>query len=234
MLAAGTSLEDATELCEEEEFLGRISVAARNSPSSVTISGDEDAIDELAAVLDDEKKFNRRLKVDTAYHSNHMLPCFDPYIASLRKVGITVLPGNEQCTWISSVYEGRAINPSTDELADVYWAQNMKKPVLFSQAVQAAVAPVQGSELHAAAIEVGPHAALAGSAKQNIQEVLQKDIPYHGTLLRGGDSMTAFSTCLEFLWTRLDTASIDLGSCEAALSGRRQHYTVLADLRSYQ
>ncbi|KAL7776920.1 hypothetical protein CFE70_007340 [Pyrenophora teres f. teres 0-1] len=234
MLAAGTSLEDATELCETEEFSGRISIAASNSSSSVTISGDEDAIDELAAVLDDEKKFNRRLKVDTAYHSSHMLPCFDPYVASLRKIGITVLPGNEQCTWISSVYEGRPINPSTDELADVYWAQNMTKPVLFSQAVQTAVTPVQGSEPHAAVLEIGPHAALAGPAKQDIQEVLQKDLPYHGTLVRGENAMTAFAMCLGFLWTRLDTKSIDLGSCEAALCGGNQQFTVLADLPSYQ
>ncbi|KAK1908812.1 hypothetical protein P3342_009663 [Pyrenophora teres f. teres] len=234
MLAAGTSLEDATELCETEEFSGRISIAASNSSSSVTISGDEDAIDELAAVLDDEKKFNRRLKVDTAYHSSHMLPCFDPYVASLRKIGITVLPGKEQCTWISSVYESRPINPSTDELADVYWAQNMTKPVLFSQAVQTAVTPVQGSEPHAAVLEIGPHAALAGPAKQDIQEVLQKDLPYHGTLVRGENAMTAFAMCLGFLWTRLDTKSIDLGSCEAALCGGNQQFTVLADLPSYQ
>ncbi|KAH5224102.1 highly reducing polyketide synthase sthA [Parastagonospora nodorum] len=236
MLAAGTSLEDATELCEDEEFSGRINVAASNSSSSVTISGDEDAIDELATVFDDEKKFNRRLKVDTAYHSKHMLPCFEPYVASLRRVGITVLPGNDQCTWISSVHEGRAINPATDELADVYWAQNMTKPVLFSQAVQAAVAPVRGGEPFAAALEVGPHAALAGPAKQTIQEVAQKDIPYHGSLVRGENATKAFATCLGFLWERLDAASLDLGSCEAALSssGGVQQYTVLADLPTYQ
>jgi acyl transferase domain-containing protein len=234
MLAAGTSFEDATEICEAEEFSGRISVAASNSSSSVTVSGDEDAIDELAAILEDEKKFNRRLKVDKAYHSSHMMPCFDPYVNSLKRAGVVVLPGNAQCTWISSVYEGRPIDPSTDELADVYWAQNMTKPVLFSQAVQAAVTPAQNSEPYAAALEVGPHAALAGPAKQNIQEVLQKDLPYHGTLVRGQNAMTAFATCLGFLWTRLDTASIDLSSCEAALSGSGRQYSVLADLPSYQ
>ncbi|KZM21157.1 transferase [Ascochyta rabiei] len=234
MLAAGTSLEDAMELCQDEEFLGRIGVAASNSSSSVTLSGDEDAIDEMAAVLEDEKKFNRRLKVDTAYHSSHMVPCFDPYVASLRRAGVKALPGNGACTWFSSVYEGRPINPSTDELSDMYWAQNMTKPVLFSQAVQAAVEVARGGEPHTAVVEVGPHAALAGPTKQNVNEVLQKDIPHHGTLVRGGDAMTAFSACLGFLWTRLDTSSIDLGRCEAALSGGKQQYTVLGNLPSYQ
>ena len=234
MLAAGTSLEDAMELCEDEEFLGRIGVAASNSSSSVTFSGDEDAIDEIAAVLEDEKKFNRRLKVDTAYHSSHMLPCFDPYVASLRRAGVKALQGNGACTWFSSVYEGRPINLSTDEISDIYWAQNMTKPVLFSQAVQAAVEVARGAEPHTAVVEVGPHAALAGPTKQNVNEVLQKDIPHHGTLVRGGNAMTAFSTCLGFLWTHLDTSSIDLGSCEAALCDGKQQYTVLGNLPSYQ
>ncbi len=50
MLAVGTSMEDATELCEMDEFTGRIIVAAINSSSSVTISGDEDAIEELQII----------------------------------------------------------------------------------------------------------------------------------------------------------------------------------------
>nr|A0A0C6E0I7.1 RecName: Full=Highly reducing polyketide synthase bet1; Short=HS-PKS bet1; AltName: Full=Betaenone biosynthesis cluster protein 1 [Neocamarosporium betae]BAQ25466.1 polyketide synthase [Neocamarosporium betae] len=234
MLAAGTSMEDAIEICEAEEFLGRVTVAASNSSSSVTFSGDEDAIDEIAAVLQDENKFNRRLKVDTAYHSSHMLPCFDLYVASLRRAGVKALLGNGECTWISSVYEGRSIDPSTDELSGVYWAHNMTKAVLFSQAVRAAVKIATDNDPYTAVLEVGPHAALAGPAKQNIFEALQKELPYHGTLLRGGNAMTAFSTCLGFLWTHLDTASIDLGSCEAAHSGNKQQFTVLGDLPSYQ
>ncbi|KAJ6195920.1 polyketide synthase PksF [Bipolaris maydis] len=234
MLAAGTSMEDATELRQNEELLGRIGVAASNSSSSVTLSGDEDAINEVAAVLEDEKKFNRRLKVDTAYHSSHMLPCFDPYIASLRRAGVKAVLSNGECTWFSSVYGGRSINPSTDEISDVYWAQNMTKPVLFSQAVQAAVEVAQDAEPHTLVLEVGPHASLAGPTKQNIQEVLQKDIPHHGTLVRGSSAVTAFSACLGFLWTRLDTGSLDLGNCEAALSGGKQKSTVLGNLPSYQ
>ncbi|KAI1374301.1 hypothetical protein F4677DRAFT_461577 [Hypoxylon crocopeplum] len=240
MLAAGTSLEDATELCEAEEFAGRISVAASNSSSSVTISGDEDAIDELAAVLADEQKFNRRLRVDKAYHSRHMLPCIEPYVGSLRRVGVKALPGHDNCTWFSSVYNGSPIDPSTNQLSDVYWAENMSKPVAFSQAVQAAAAAIaaQSDEMPTVTLEVGPHPALAGPATQSIQEVVDKEMPYHGTLQRGSDATTAFSTCLGFLWTQLGSASVSLGSCEVALSGKdqpqQQLYSVLNDLPSYQ
>ncbi|RYP47174.1 hypothetical protein DL768_006724 [Monosporascus sp. mg162] len=238
MLAAGTSFEDATELCEAEEFAGRINVAASNSSSSVTISGDEDAIDELATILDDENKFNRRLRVDKAYHSRHMLPCFDPYVASLQNAGVKALLGHDQCTWFSSVYDGRPINPSIDLLSDVYWAENMTKPVAFSQAVQAAASVLaQGDYAQFVALEVGPHPALAGPATQNIQEVVEKKIPYHGTLQRGGDATVAFSVALGFLWTHLDSATVSLSSCETALSRDekpQQRFNVLSDLPSYQ
>ncbi|KAF2129141.1 polyketide synthase PksF [Dothidotthia symphoricarpi CBS 119687] len=238
MLAAGTSLADATELCEAEEFAGRVSVAAINSSSSVTISGDEDAVDELALILSDENKFNRRLKVDTAYHSSHMLPCFVPYVTSLRRAGIKALSGNAECTWHSSVYNGRPIEPLTDRLDDEYWANNMTMPVTFSDAVHGAVEAGQGGSEHVVALEIGPHPALAGPASQNIQDILQRKIPYHGTLSRGGDAAIAFSTCLGFLWTHLDSTSINLDECEVTLSSaepsQRPRFTVLHDLPSYQ
>jgi len=43
-MAVGTTFEDATEFCQLEEFEGRIQVAAQNSSTSITLSGDEDAI----------------------------------------------------------------------------------------------------------------------------------------------------------------------------------------------
>ena len=113
-------MKDAMQLCEEEEFAGRINVAASNSSASVTISGDEDAIEELQVVLDDEKKFNRRLKVDQAYHSKHMLPYFDPYVESIRRAGVKSLrPSSSQCTWSSCIYDGQPVN-SEIGLSDMY------------------------------------------------------------------------------------------------------------------
>src|SRR5207244_3134115 len=64
MLAAGTSVEDATELCELPTMArhGRIVVAAINSSASVTLSGDQKAIERAKFVFEDEKKFVRALK----------------------------------------------------------------------------------------------------------------------------------------------------------------------------
>ncbi|KAB8277175.1 hypothetical protein BDV30DRAFT_205282 [Aspergillus minisclerotigenes] len=52
MMAVGTSFVEARALCEDAKFAGRLVVAASNAPSSVTISGDKDAINELKVQLD--------------------------------------------------------------------------------------------------------------------------------------------------------------------------------------
>ncbi len=125
MLAAGTSLEDAKELCDLPYFRGRISVAASNSSSSVTLSGDIDRIDQAKLVLEDEKKFARLLKVDTAYHSHHMIPPSAPYVKSLEQVAITIQQPDPECVWYSSVHGGTKMG-MTDDLKSLYWRDNSK------------------------------------------------------------------------------------------------------------
>ncbi|WPH02714.1 Hypothetical protein R9X50_00558200 [Acrodontium crateriforme] len=95
MPAVGTSMDDALELCADPEFAGRVTVAASNSSSSITISGDEDAIEELQTIFVDEGKFARRLKVDQAYQSARMLTCYEPCVKSLQQVGIKALKNLE-------------------------------------------------------------------------------------------------------------------------------------------
>ena len=206
-------------------------MAATNSPASVTISGDEDAIEELQVVLDDEKKFNRRLKVDQAYHTKHMLPCFDPYVESMRRASIKALrPSTSQCTWFSSVYDGQPMK-FEQGLSDVYWGENMTKPVVFHQALTAAVSADAGIGV---VLEVGSYPALEGPASQTIQDVLQKPIPYHGTLCREKDAIEAISKCLGFLWSYLDHPSVDLNSYEVAVKENQQHFNVVKGLPTYQ
>lgn len=72
MMAAGVTVDDASELVGSHVFQGRAVIAAYNSSTSLTLSGDEDAIEELKVILEDEQKFARRLVVEKAYHSHHM------------------------------------------------------------------------------------------------------------------------------------------------------------------
>ncbi|KAL9093353.1 MAG: hypothetical protein Q9165_004094 [Trypethelium subeluteriae] len=131
MLAVGTSWEDALELAELPAFRGRVTIAAHNSSASVTMSGDADAIAHAKDVFEDEKKFARLLKVDTAYHSHHMLRCKDAYLKAIRRCEVKVNRGRRNaCAWHSSVIGGQTMEVG-EQLQDTYWADNMVNPVML-------------------------------------------------------------------------------------------------------
>lgn len=249
MLAVGTSMEDAEDLCNDDVYAGRLGIAACNSSSSVTISGDLDAIEELEELLEDEGKFHRRLRVDTAYHSRHMELCFAPYVEALRRCNVQVLRpstsnGSTRCQWFSSVRD-ELVNLGEDiGLSDRYWAENMTRPVLFSQALKTAFLSTHGTGF-GIALEVGPHPALRGPAEQTIQETLGKGIPYFSTLVRGTEAVKALSTSLGLLWQHLQpetTRVPDLDSYERAMiaediqdqNTENHRFKVIKGLPSYQ
>ncbi|KAI9753134.1 MAG: putative Hybrid PKS-NRPS biosynthetic cluster [Chaenotheca gracillima] len=230
MMAVGTSFEDAKELCALPAFEGRICVAASNSSASVTISGDSDAIEQAKDTFDEEKKFARLLKVEKAYHSYHMNACSEPYIKSLRDCSIEVQrsPTNE-CTWVSSVY-GEDIADVADDLQSVYWSNNMTNPVLFSQAVEYAVAEKGPFDF---AIEVGPHPALQGPTTQTIQDVSGEAIPYTGVLSRGKDDVESFADALGLVWSLFGTSAVDLTGYDAMMLSDTAKPQLLKDLPGY-
>ncbi|KAJ4294702.1 hypothetical protein N0V88_004936 [Collariella sp. IMI 366227] len=216
MMAVGTSLEDAQGLCSLDDFKGRLSVAASNSSSSVTISGDADAIAEAAIIFEEEDKFHRALRVDKAYHSHHMGPCLEPYTTSLRACNISpTLQNDSGCTWISSVY-GDDVANIEDDLKSTYWANNMGQTVLFSQALEAALRERGPFDQ---AIELGPHPALKGPATQVIEETTREQVPYAGTVLRQRDATEALAEGLGALWAANGRKAVDFAKYEAFLSG---------------
>jgi hybrid polyketide synthase/nonribosomal peptide synthetase ACE1 len=66
MLAVGTTFEDATSFCNLRKFRGKVCVAASNSATSVTLSGDLPSIEGMKLAFEEEKKFVRLLRVDKA------------------------------------------------------------------------------------------------------------------------------------------------------------------------
>ncbi|KAJ2990320.1 hypothetical protein NUW58_g3008 [Xylaria curta] len=226
MLAVGTSADDAQEICDEPEFKGRVCVGAINSPSSITLSGDADAIDELEVIFQDEGKFVRRLRVDMAYHSHHMLPCSGPYLSSLCDLKIEV--GQSSTTWISSVYgcqKHTVDSPATKDLEGQYWVRNMVQPVLFQQAIESAHRDGGRFDL---AIELGPHPALKGPVLQSLHE-----LPYTGLSKRGQSAVTSMSEALGYVWEHLGTNGVTLDNYERFVSGRSGPRRLLKGLPSY-
>ncbi|KAF2274182.1 ketoacyl-synt-domain-containing protein [Westerdykella ornata] len=217
MMAIGASAEDAAALCREARFEGRLQVAAVNSNSSVTLCGDEDAINEAEAVLKAERTFARKLKVDTANHSAHMLSCAGPYLASLSGCGIkTLRPSDDVAThWFSSVHRGMVMTP--DALSNQYWVDNMCNTVEFAGALNAAILHNGAFDV---AIEVGPHAALQGPALATLDA------------LRAESSTPYTSSALGYIWAQLGSESIRFFAVQALLSGEGNP-SVLQDLPPY-
>lgn len=239
MIAVGTNFEDAEELCELDDFKGRLCVAASNSAELVTLSGDLDAVQEVKKILDAEEKFNKQLQVDKGYHSHHMLPCSEPYVASLQKCGIQAqVPGDATaCRWISSVYVDDMTNLDC-RVQDRYWIENLAKPVMFSQALSHALG---GDDKFDCVIEVGPHPALKGPASQTIQACLGERLPYFGCLSRGTDSNEAFAEFLGGVWSTFGSSAVDLaayerfatGGCDQRLVKELPSYTWDHDVEHY-
>lgn len=229
MLAVGTSFEDATEFCELDTFKGRIQVAARNSSSSITLSGDQDAVDEAVEIFKDEGKFARPLKVDTAYHSRHMLPCSKPYLTSMESIDtVPTSASANRPRWHSSVHDGQVM--SKDVLDAQYWVDNMTNAVLFAPAVEAAITQSGPFDL---ALELGPHPALKGPCLDTFEEAQGERTPYSGLLARGKDDVVEVANALGFVWSTLGAGSVSFESFEKTVSGDKSGRHMVSDLPKY-
>ena len=229
MMAVGTSLEDAAEFCALEEFQGRIQIAAQNSPSSITLTGDEDAVNEATEIFKDEGKFARKLKVNTAYHSTHMLPCAAPYLASVDALGRDECsPNDKGSTWYSSVHEGKIM--SADDVTPQYWIDNLTNPVMFAPAI---IEAAHQSGPFNLALEIGPHPALKGPCLDSLEEAVGESVPYTGLLARGKDDTIQMSDALGLVWSLLGAGSVSFETLEKALSGGRTGRNLISDLPNY-
>lgn len=226
MIAVGTTAEDAQRICAET-FAGRLQVAAVNASSSVTLSGDEDAVEEAEQLFKAQGTFARKLKVDTAYHSAHMRTSAAPYLASLEHIGLEPPTGEKHsgATWFSSVYDGKTMNKRTPSPSAQYWVDNMCNTVLFAGAIAQAVETAGEFDM---AVEVGPHPALQGPALASLGSV-----PYTGLLSRGKDDIEQLSAALGAIWTQLGYDSVQFSAVQALLSGTDNSTKVLDDLPPY-
>ncbi|POS79314.1 polyketide synthase/peptide synthetase [Diaporthe helianthi] len=214
MMAIGTTLEDAEELCQVDTLEGRIWVAAVNSPSSITLSGDADAIQEARLILEDEGIFARLLKVDTAYHSEHMLPCVESYLRAMTECDVSPQrTPTETCTWFSSVYADTKMQQSEPALSGMYWCDNMTKPVLLENAVKSAWEKDGPFDV---IVEVGAHPALKSPVLDTLQVLSTKasSVAYTGLLSRNKSDILSFTQGIGNLWQNLGHGALDLATLE--------------------
>ena len=227
MLSVGLGEDDAAKYLKDLTR-GKALVACINSPHSVTISGDGDAVnevDERIAAANDGT-FHRKLQVDTAYHSHHMRAVADDYSARLGVLDVE--NNNEEVAFFSSV-TGQA---KTSGFGAEYWITNFVSPVRFSDAVQALGKTRHQPNQQAFFIEIGPHSALLGPVRQCLQHPDMPKTPfvYHSPLQREVNAVASILT----LAGKLFEYSVPINwDAVLALASGADTATVLNDLPAY-
>ncbi|KAL8791268.1 MAG: hypothetical protein Q9213_000225 [Squamulea squamosa] len=193
MMAVGVGPDQGAEYIQEAGLEEKVKIAAINSPDSITISGDAEAIEELSAKLSQEAVFNRLLRTGgLAYHSHHMLPLGHAY-TELVDGGKKSLEKNcihdesqkyPSIPWFSSVTPHKNTIMSGQRVPTTYWRSNLESPVRFAEALSGLLNS-QNPEI-GAMIEIGPHPALKSPMGQ-IVKALGKTIPHLTSLKRAED-----------------------------------------------
>ena len=231
MLAVGMSENEAR--MEIQPYEGRIALAAINSPSTMTLSGDEDAIAEVKKKLGEKNVFARQLQVAQAFHSHHMYPLAPGYEDALGSHRAFRTQG-ANIRMFSSV-TARVANPS--HMGARYWAKNMTDTVRFSDALTGIVLDDLDAQNVDILVEIGPHPALQGPSRQVLQS-LKLDIPYLASLRRGTPDYESLLALAGQLFTHgypVDLLSVnsDLFLVRDDVVGSIQAGRKLKDLPSY-
>src|SRR3569833_510363 len=186
MCAVGLGEKDAKELLKE--FSGRLALAAVNSPSSCTLSGDEDAVLEVVDACKKKGIISRQLKVDMAYHSHHMLPLATKYEAAMVEAGVKPISVqntvDQTCQMFTSV-RGRQIGAI--DCGPSYWTKNMVSTVSFAAAVTEMIRHCQVDAI----VELGPHPALKGPVEDTLASLGINGLPYFSSCSRGKPDFVA-------------------------------------------
>nr|WP_261801115.1 SDR family NAD(P)-dependent oxidoreductase [Streptomyces sp. PBH53] len=154
----------------EIELPEGVELAAVNGPSSVVLSGDEEAVLAEAARWSDRR--TKRLSVSHAFHSHLMEPVLDDF----RQVLESVTFHAPRLAFVSTVTG----TPVSDELCvPEYWIRNVRQTVRFADAVAAVRAA--GAD---ALVEVGPDATLAPLAEGGVP-LLRRGRPEALALVEG-------------------------------------------------
>ncbi|KAI1497576.1 putative polyketide synthase [Biscogniauxia marginata] len=201
MMAVGMTRDEVTPYLEvliQKFGTSRVEIACVNSAKNITLSGDEAQLNYLETLLQPDRRFARKLRMDTAYHSRFMYPIVEEYLQCLSSLSGHVTPSKVGPVIISSV-TGDLIDPCQLSRAE-YWVRNMISTVEFFAAMsklseqsgkRRKVLGVRDSNNFKITdiVELGPHHALRGPIRESLQTIGRDEgILYHSTLSRASPS----------------------------------------------
>ncbi|CAM5283412.1 Type I polyketide synthase OS=Streptomyces alboniger OX=132473 GN=CP975_27330 PE=4 SV=1 [Streptomyces alboniger] len=192
---------------------GRISVAAVNGPSSMTVSGDPGALDELLAVCAAEDIWARRVPVDYASHS----PQVESVEADLTEALAPLSPRSGEIPFHSGV-TGAAFD--TAGLDAGYWYRNLRRTVRFEEVVRELLALG-----HTTFVEVSPHPILTFALEQTVEAARPGPgsgpaAAVFGSARRDGE-LARYTAALGDAWVH--GAPVDLGDAGRPGRGTPRH-----------
>jgi acyl transferase domain-containing protein len=156
MIAVQLPPDQARKLCTENG-LDDLCVAAVNARNSVTISGPTEQVLALREKLRSARVVAQLLDIDYAFHHPSIETARDGFLAEMAE--LTLRP--TQVPFISAVTGGVLAG---NLLTADYWWRNLRDPVLFEQATQAALDV--GCRLF---VEIGPRPILLNYVKDTIR-----------------------------------------------------------------
>jgi polyketide synthase 12 len=158
MVAVGASEGEVVETLVG--FGDRLVVAGVNGPSSVVISGDEDAASEVALVWEGRGRKVKRLRVSHAFHS----PLMDGMLEEFERVVVEVSFSEPKIPVVSNV-TGRVV-AGGELCAPEYWLRHVRETVRFGDGVRWLADHGVGSFL-----ELGPDGVLSGMVEECLASV---------------------------------------------------------------
>ncbi|KAI9713353.1 MAG: Type I Iterative PKS [Chrysothrix sp. TS-e1954] len=194
MAAVGLSWEDA-----QEYLVPGVVTACDNSPTSVTLSGDSDRLEDVLRVIKESHPNApiTPLKVKRAYHSQHMESLGPAYQQALVDSGVVgkapLIP------FFSSVVGKRYGCSNDDTFGPSYWRANLERPVLFKAASSSIL---QCREItNEVFLELGPHSALAAPLRQIFKHNASNAV-YVPSLVRRQNSVESLLQTIGKLYAR--------------------------------
>lgn len=182
MVAVQAAEEEVLSVVEGREH--QVGIAAVNGPSSLVISGDEDAVLEIARELDARGRRTRRLRVSHAFHS----PLMDDMLHEFLAVN-TGLTFQQPSIPVVSTLTGGLATP--EQLCSPgYWVEHVRRAVRFHDGVHTL------RDHHVRTfLELGPSGVLTAMAQESLGE--ESDVSLCLPALRGDrGEVTAVVTAL--------------------------------------
>jgi acyl transferase domain-containing protein/acyl carrier protein len=186
MLAVGLSAESFIQTIQAstlDDVGRRVSIAAINGPSAVTVAGDTDVLDDIARQLDELEIFNRFLTGKVPYHTHFMDTVKDDLYGAFER-----LSPNAATIPLYSTVTGERLHGYADAAA--YWWQNTRATVLFEPAVRRML-----DDGYTHFVELGPHPVLAASLLE-IAATQKTDVVVLASQRRNDDDGRTLMNCV--------------------------------------